>query len=45
MCCAIWWQVREIDPEILNRPIAPNDSFDRLADPMVATIGEGKRCG
>ena len=45
MCCAIWWQVREIDPGIPNRRIAPKDAFDCLAEPMVATIGEGKRCG
>lgn len=41
MCCGIWWGVREIDPGIPHRSIAPKDAFDCLADPMVATIGEG----
>ena len=45
MCCGIWWRVREIDPGNPVCPIAPKDAFDCLAEPMVATIGEGKRCG
>lgn len=37
------WEVDAIATKI--RSIAPKDAFDRLADPMVATIGKGKRCG